>query len=54
MLEGFDPNQIQDDEGARRAIVMVLNLVEELKSENQKLREQKQRLRDEIDRKSVV
>ncbi|MCP4540835.1 MAG: transposase [Chloroflexi bacterium] len=50
MLEGFDPNQIQDDEGARRAIVMLLNLVEELKSENQKLREQNQRLRDEINR----
>jgi cell division protein FtsB len=50
MLEGFDPNQIQDDEGARRAIVMLLNLVEELKTENQKLREQNQRLRDEINR----
>lgn len=50
MLEGFDPNQIRDVEGARQAIVMLLNLVEELKSENQKLREQKQRLRDEINR----
>ena len=50
MLEDFDPNQIQDDEGARRAIVMLLNLVEELKSENQELREQNQRLRDEINR----
>ncbi len=50
MLEGFDPNQIQDDEGAQRAIVMLLNLGEELKLENQELRDQKQRLRDEINR----
>jgi len=47
MLEGFDPNQIQDLEGARQAIVMLLNLVEDLKLENQELREQNQRLRDE-------
>ena len=50
MLEGFDPNQIQDIEGARQAIVMLLNLVEDIESENQKLREQNQRLRDEINR----
>ena len=50
MLESFDPDQIQDIEGARQAIVMLLNLVEELKSENQELREQNQRLRDEINR----
>ena len=50
MLEGFDPNQIQDLEGARQAIVMVLNLVETLKTENQALREQNQRLRDEVNR----
>lgn len=50
MLEGFDPNQIQDLEGARQAIVMLLNLVEALKAENQELREQVQRLRDEINR----
>jgi hypothetical protein len=48
LLEGFDPNQIQDLEGARQAIVMLLNLVETLKAENQELREQVQRLRDEI------
>lgn len=48
MLEGFDPNQIQDLEGARQAIVMLLNLVEALKAETQELREQNQRLRDEI------
>ena len=50
MLEGFNPNQIQDLEGARQAIVMVLNLVETLKTENQALREQNQRLRDEVNR----
>ena len=50
MLEGFDPNQIQDLEGARQAIVLLLNLVESLKQENQELREEVQRLRDEINR----
>jgi len=50
LLEGLDPNQIQDLEGARQAIVMVLNLVETLKTENQALREQNQRLRDEVNR----
>ena len=50
MLAGFDPHQIQDIAGARQAIVMLLNLVEDIKSENQKLREQNQRLRDEIKR----
>jgi hypothetical protein len=50
LLEGFDLNQIQDLEGARQAVVMLLNLVETLKTENQELREQTQRLRDEISR----
>lgn len=50
MLEGFDPKQIQDLEGARQAIMMLLNLVETLKTGNQALREQVQRLRDEINR----
>lgn len=50
MLEGFDPNQIQDLESAKQAIVMLLNLVETLKTEAQGLREQVQRLRDEINR----
>ena len=48
MLEGFDPNQIQDLEGAQQAIVMLLNLVEMLKTENQELREQVQRLREGV------
>jgi len=50
LLEGFDPNQIQDLDGARQAIVMLLNLVETLKAETRELREQVQRLRDEINR----
>jgi len=50
MLTDFDPNQIQDLEGARQAIVLVLNLVEGVKQENDQLRETVQQLRDEISR----
>jgi hypothetical protein len=50
MLENFDLNSIQDIEGARQAIVQLLNLVEELAGENCKLREENQQLRDEINR----
>jgi hypothetical protein len=50
MLEGFDPNTIQDIEGARQAIVQLLNLVEALASDNRELREENQHLRDEINR----
>jgi hypothetical protein len=50
MLEGFDPNTIQDLDGARQAILKLFNLVEELASENRALREENQRLRDEINR----
>ena len=50
MLEGFDPNTLQDVEGARQAIVQLLNLVEDLASDNRALREENQRLRDEINR----
>ena len=50
MLEEFDLKQIQDIESARQAIVMLLNLVENIKLENRELREQVQRLRDEINR----
>jgi len=49
MFTGFDPNQIQD-ENARQAVIWLLNLVEELKSENVALREEVQRLRDENNR----
>jgi hypothetical protein len=50
ILEHFDPNDIQDLEGARRAIISLLNLVEELASENRELRDEIQRLRDENNR----
>jgi len=43
--EHLDPNDIQDLEGARQAIIHGLNLVEELVSENRELREENQRLR---------
>lgn len=50
MLPGFDPHQIKDLDGARQAIGLLLNLVEELKSENDTLRAENQALRDEIKR----
>lgn len=50
MLGNFDPNSIQDIDGAGKAIVRLFNLVEELKQENQQLREENQRLRDENQR----
>lgn len=50
MLPGFDPNQITNLDGARQAITLLLNLVEELKQENEQLRTQVQQLRDEINR----
>ena len=46
MLELLDPNDIQNLEQARQAIIEVLNLVEELVAENRKQREEIQRLRD--------
>jgi len=50
MLDQFDPNDIHDMEGARQAIIHLLNLVEEVVSENRALREENQRLRDENNR----
>ena len=50
MLEDLDLNNIQDIQQARECIVMLLNLVESLKSDNRELREQVQCLRDEINR----
>jgi hypothetical protein len=49
MLEDLDLNTIKD-EGIRQCIVMLLNLVEDLKQENCALREENQRLRDELNR----
>ncbi|MCK4450641.1 MAG: hypothetical protein KAX26_08620, partial [Anaerolineae bacterium] len=46
MLEDFDFNSIQDIQQARECIVLLLNLVENLKAENRELRAQVQRLRD--------
>lgn len=42
MFPGFDPNQIINLDGARQAITLLLNLVEELKQENEHLRTQVQ------------
>lgn len=50
MLSGFNPQEIQDLEGARQAITALLNLVEELKQENRALRAEVQNLRDEVNR----
>jgi hypothetical protein len=50
MLPGFDPEQIQDLAGARQTIALLLNLVEEVKRENDQLRTTVQQLRDEINR----
>jgi len=49
MLEGFDPSAIQD-ERAREGFILLLNLVETLKAENERLRAENQRLQDEINR----
>ena len=50
MLADFDPNEIEDLDRAREAIGMLLNLVEELKRENDTLREDVQQLRDDVNR----
>lgn len=50
MIDKFNPHDIQDLDGARTAIVLLLNLIEEVKQENQQLREENQRLRDENNR----
>lgn len=50
MFEGFDPNTIQDLEGARQAIIQLLNLVEALAADNRELRDENQRVRDENNR----
>jgi len=47
MLEDFDLKSIQDIEGARQAMVRLLNLIEELASDNRELRADNQSLRDE-------
>jgi len=50
MLDNFNPQMIQDVAGARKAVVLLLNIVEELKQENIAQRAEIQRLRDENNR----
>ena len=50
MVKHINPQTINDLEGARQAIGHLLNLVEEMKAENQKLRTENQDLQDEISR----
>ena len=50
MVEHINPQEINDLEGARQALGHLLNLVEEMKAENEKLRTKIQDLRDEISR----
>ncbi len=49
MLEDLDLSSIQG-KGTRQCVVLLLNLVEDLKQEHRALREENQRLRDEINR----
>ena len=46
----FDPTKLNDFEGTQKALISVLNLVEEVKQENDRLQETIQKLRDEVSR----
>lgn len=50
MLVNIDPNAIQDLDGARQAIVHLLNLIEDLTADLRDAQAEIQRLRDEINR----
>ena len=50
MLDNFDINNINDLQSARKCILLLFNLVEEMKQDNRELSEQNQKLRDEINR----
>jgi regulator of replication initiation timing len=50
MLEGFDPDTIKDIDGARAAILRLVNLVESLKVQVDQLQVENQGLRDENNR----
>lgn len=50
MFDGFDLEKLNLSEEARQGLVLLLNLLEELKSENDALHALVQRLRDEINR----
>ncbi len=46
----FDPTKLNDFEGTQKALISVLNLVEEVKQENDQLQKTIQKLRDEVSR----
>lgn len=50
MLPEFNPNQIKKLDDAHQVIKVLLNMVEELKQENEALRHEVQQLRDEVNR----
>ena len=50
MFDGLDLEQLDLSQEARQGVVLLLNLLEELKSENEALQQEIQRLRDEINR----
>ena len=50
LLENIDLNRIQDIGQAWQAIVMLFNLVEDMKLENRKLQKEIRHLRDENNR----
>jgi predicted RNase H-like nuclease (RuvC/YqgF family) len=50
MLDNLDIKKIDDLPSARKCILLLYNLVEEMNQENRELREQIQYLRDEISR----
>lgn len=50
MLPDFNPNQINKLDDAHQVIKVLLNMVEELKQENETLRHEVQQLRDEVNR----
>lgn len=50
MLSNFDINNMQEIDAAKATIVMLLNLVENSKQENEQLKEEVQCLKDEINR----
>lgn len=50
MLENIDPNTIQDLDGARQAIIHLLNLIEDLTADLREAQAESQRLRDENNR----
>ena len=50
VLKNIDPNQICDLEGAKTAIRLLMNVIEDLQTQVLSLKEENQRLRDENNR----